>query len=177
MLTAKLQGFTLPELLTTLSVIIISISLSLPNFYTYIQENVSIADINHIKKLIYQAKSSAISSGTHTTICVIDKSKKCDKSSNWKGSITIFYDSNRNGAIDNSEKIIQKTELGKHAESIKWRAFNNKGYLQFSPLGLSTISNGTFTYCSKASLPMRQLVMNRQGRLRIRKTPHTNAHC
>ena len=173
----KQRGITLPELLATFSIIAISSSLALPNFASYIQKNASEADISLIKKLILQAKSSAIQSGLYTTSCVLNNKQKCNKSSNWKGIVTTFYDTNHNGTIEKSEKIIQTTELGKHASSINWRAFNNKGYLQFSPLGLSTISNGTFTYCSKASLPMRQLVMNRQGRLKVRKNPHVNAHC
>ncbi len=175
--TVKQQGITLPELLTTLSIIVISSSLALPNFASYLHESSAKADINLIKKLILQAKSSAIDSGIYTTACVLNNKLKCNTSSNWKGIVTTFYDANHNGIVDSPEKIIQKTELGKHASSIIWRAFNNKGYLQFSPLGLSTISNGTFTYCSRASLPMRQLIMNRQGRLKLRKTAHSSAHC
>ena len=177
MISAKVRGFSLPELLTTLTIIAISTSLAIPSFTTYIQNNAALHDINIIKKLIYQARTTAIRSGTHTTICVLTVKKICNKQSDWKGIISTFIDINRNGKVDTSDQVIQTTEAGKNSSSIKWRAFNNRGYLQFSPLGLSTISNGTFTYCSKANKAIRQLVMNRQGRLKIRETPLKKNPC
>ena len=174
---AKLQGFTLPELLTTVAIVGVLSSISLPSLTDFIQQNAAESDINLINKIIYHARSSAIDSGQHVTICVLDSKNKCNKASDWRGTVSTFFDPNRNGTVDNGESMSHEIEAGKYASSIKWRAFNNRGYLQFSPLGLSTTSNGTFTYCSNGQQPMKQLIINRQGRLRISDKPHINARC
>ena len=174
---AKPQGFTLPELLITIAVLSILSSVSLPNLTSYLQRSATESDISLIKKLIYHAKSRAIDSGQYVTICVLGSRNKCHKTADWSGTITTFIDQNRNGAIDSGETISLATQIGKHAASIQWRSFNRRGYLEFSPMGLSTSSNGTFTYCPKAHNTARQLVLNRQGRLKIRDIPHTTARC
>ena len=174
---AKLQGFSLSELLTTLTILGILSSFSIPSLSGYLQANAAISDINQIKKLIYHAKSAAIGKGQYVTICVLNNRNSCDRRSDWKGKVTTFFDPNRDGIIDSGETISQVTEAGKHAASIKWRSFNRRGYLQFSPFGLSSSSNGTFTYCSNTQKAIQQLVLNRQGRLKIRDKPLTNASC
>ena len=174
---AKPQGLTLPELLITIAVLSILSSISLPNLTSYLQKNAAQSDINLIKKLIYHAKSKAIDSGQYVTICVLDSKDKCNKTADWSGTVTTFLDPNRNGTIDNGETVSHVAQAGKYASSIQWRSFNRRGYLQFSPLGLSTSSNGTFTYCPKSDNTAYQLVLNRQGRLKIRDKAHTKARC
>ncbi|WP_250656789.1 GspH/FimT family pseudopilin [Alkalimarinus coralli] len=177
MSTSKLQGFTLLELVIVLATLAILASLAVPNFTVFLERNASESDINLIKKLIYHARSSAIDSGQHVTLCVLDDKQKCDKRSDWRGKVTEFLDPNRNGIVDNNERILQETIAGRHASSIKWRSFNRRGYLQFSPFGLSTTSNGTFTYCSQSNIARHQLVLNRQGRLRKREPIGKNSTC
>lgn len=177
MSTAKAQGFTLPELLTSIAVFAVVVSASLPNLTNYVQKNAVESDINLIKALLYHARTSAINSGQHVTVCVLEDLTKCHKTANWSGTVTSFVDPNKNGIIDHDESITQVVQVGKQASSITWRSFNRLGYLQFSPLGLSTSSNGTFTYCPKAHNTARKLVVNRQGRLKIRDQSHTNARC
>lgn len=177
MSTAKSQGFTLLELIITLATLAILASLAAPSFSMFIERNASESDINLIKKLIYHARSSAIDSGQHVTLCVLDEKNVCDKRSDWRGKVTEFLDPNRNGVVDSNEHILQETIAGKHAASIKWRSFNRRGYLQFSPFGLSSTSNGTFTYCSRSNIAAHQLVLNRQGRLRKREPINKNSIC
>lgn len=174
---SKPQGFSLPELLITIAVLGIISSISLPNLTSYLQKNAAESDIYILKKLIYHAKSNAINSGQYVTICVLNSQDECHRASNWSSSVTTFIDPNRNGVIETGEKITHVAQVGKHASSIQWRSFNRRGYLQFSPLGLSTASNGTFTYCPKEGISALQLILNRQGRLKISDIPHTLTRC
>lgn len=79
----------------------------------------------------------------------------------------VFEDANRNGIIDNNDQIIRYTPLNTKT-TLQWKGFGGQR-LVFESTGLTSASNGTFTYCefNKDPLYSRQVIVSRGGRARL----------
>ena len=129
MQTKKQIGFTLIELMITLVVLVIALSIALPSFTTWIKNNRIEAATRTLAGALKLARSEAISRQTVITI---------DSSGNWSNGLTIYTDTTPAGntvwvAGDILIKDLDFSMEGITADSMdandNFISFSNKGLL------------------------------------------------
>ena len=162
----KLNGVTLIELLTVLSILSLSIALASPSLNAFALKNRITTQLNHLARSINLARESAVTLNKIVTLCRSTNQKQCE--GDWHFGMILFVDHNQDHIVNGKDYYL--TKLGKFpdGDEIFWRAFRNKQYLQMSPLGFTRFQNGTFTYCPKEGLKYaRGIILNPAGRIRF----------
>ncbi|MCE9678017.1 GspH/FimT family pseudopilin [Shewanella sp. AS1] len=155
-------GFTLIELMVTLTVAIILIGIAAPSLSSLYEAQRADAEIRKIQQTLQQARNAAISFGVRVTVCPIADNQCSD---NWQSGLVVFSDSGTINAIDGSDKIIFQTGPFSSQDIVSY----NRSSVRFFPDGLASGSNGTLKYCpgSATSPNSRAVVVNQAGRIRF----------
>jgi type IV fimbrial biogenesis protein FimT len=169
------RGFTLVELLVTVVVSVLLLSLALPSFHNLVAGQRSAAAINQMVGAVNTARSLAITGGRVVTLCP-GRGGECLGRNQWHQGMLIFVDHNGNGRLDGSERVAQALPPLSPGERLYWRSFRNRSYLQFQPRGYTQWQNGNFLYCPPDLQPeqARMAILNAQGRLRTARDVNGN---
>ena len=163
----KSKGFTLIELMLSISIISILLTLALPNLNSFIVSMRVNNEITSLYRLLLVTRNSAIYSGQDVTICPLDTDNKCN--TNWQGNIGVFIDTNRNEAFDqgDDETLIRFKNSIKAGDQLIYGKYRNR--IIYQPTGhLSMLFNGTFVYCPKNHQTLsRGIIVARSGRLHL----------
>jgi len=173
-LSLKQRGLTLLELLVTLTITAILASLAIPAFANTIKRTNSLTIAYQMIELVQFARSEAITRQVPVTLCGSSDGQRCDNK--WSKQILIFADNNNNGAMDNTDVLLHVTDSLKTGETLTWRSFQNKSYLQLQPNGMTYYQNGNFTYCPADGDEhfAVQWILNAAGRLRLAQDNNRN---
>ncbi len=152
-----MKGFSLLELLFTLSIVAIILTLTIPSQKIFLSQSQSEVMSSQLLRAINLTRSEAMQRGESTVLCSSMDKKIC--SSTWQNDYVIF---------SHDKKVLYSFHKIKEG-ILHWRAFpRNIEYVEFLPSGLSHAENGTFWYCpKKAKNPVWAIVMNQSGRIRI----------
>jgi type IV fimbrial biogenesis protein FimT len=101
---ARVSGFSVIELLVTLVLIAISVSLALPSLQQFSANNQVQAASNSIVSGLNMARFNAITTGEETTICPSADGQSCSDDS-WSSGWIVFADENANSAADDGELV------------------------------------------------------------------------
>lgn len=149
----RLNGFTLVELLVVLLLLAILGSLAMPAFAELIARNRQQALLNQVQGILQHARTQAILQRRTIEVCGSADAQTC--SANWaSGWLTRTL---------SSEQILHITQLPNH-DALRWSGFTQS--IRFHSNGTSPTGNGRFYQCHKQGVAW-QLILNRQGRLRI----------
>ncbi|GAA5317384.1 MAG: hypothetical protein AseanaTS_25890 [Candidatus Pelagadaptatus aseana] len=140
-------GYSLLEMVITLAVAAILLSIGLPSFTEQIEEQRNEQVINRLYTILQQTRHRAVSQKQPTTLCKTADFSTCG--GDWGQGILIFTDQNLDGRRDDNETIHLTVNDLFDEGNLHWRSFGNKRYLQFLPTGSTNYQNGTFTYCDK----------------------------
>ena len=91
------SGFTLPELMVTVVVVAILITVAVPGFRTMVQNNRITTQVNELVTSLNLARSEAIKRSTVVTVCASSSGANCV--GNWDQGWIIFTDSDNNGVV------------------------------------------------------------------------------
>ncbi|WP_075179690.1 GspH/FimT family pseudopilin [Neptunomonas phycophila] len=169
--TSKQKGFSLIELLVTLVISVIIITLAIPAFTRWISQNELSSSALLFRHVMSDARSEAVKLGRPVRLCSRDGALlACAGTSltgtrDWSHGAILFLDVDDNRAFEaNTDLLLRAFELPK-ALSATW----NRGHsLSFLPSGrMNWGSNGTFKLKSSNELisPV-HLVVGIQGRIR-----------
>lgn len=170
------RGFTLVELMITLAVVAIVVSIAAPSMGQFIRENRATTQANNLMANLQTARSEAINRGVRVSL------RRTSPSNNvWEDGWIMFTDWNANGAFDGNAAqkncslenqdclLIEESSLpngmtlrtrGNYAE---WLSFLPSGQIRSSGGGLA---NDTFTLCAPMT-NMRQIIVSPGGRARV----------
>ena len=100
--THKKNGFTLIELMVTISIAAILISIAVPSFKTMLKNNRVTAATNEFVTALVLARSEALKRNNNISICTSLNQQSCSGStSDYAKGWIIFMDCNEDGVIDN----------------------------------------------------------------------------
>lgn len=163
----KASGLTILELLTTLAILSILLSISMPSFRHLAQSVSGDVTLRKLSNAVQFGKSAAIVNNSSVTLCRSRDGLVCAGS--WHDGAIVFTDGNRNRELDGDDVLLRHFVFSDSNGSIRFRAFQNKQYLQLSSMGTTHDQNGNFIYCpfSGDERYARQLIVNRTARLRF----------
>lgn len=188
------KGFTLLELIVTLTLAAIVLGVGVPSFHNLIQNQRLTAAINQLVGALALARSEAIKRGARVTLCKSGDGRCCATGGGYHQGWIVFVDANGDGVrqpsgclnssvADRAEPIIRVHQPLAAALTLIGNQ-NVSDFVSFVPAGVSQLSNGAFqagtvTLCARGyPVSARRLVLGRGGRMRVERVePASRAGC
>ena len=161
-------GFTLVELLSAITIVLIIFGTGIPVLKTTVTTNRLATSINALAGTLAYTRSEAIRRNQHVVVCKSMTGTECTQQGDWREGWVVYVDMNRNRSLDASETILGSHRLGEKIH-VDYRAFGSRHYLVYRPSG-TTRTNGTFTFCDPHHPESaRALIITKTGRARLSK--------
>lgn len=156
--TRTKHGFTLIEILITIAIAAILLSIVVPSFTSLIESSKARTTRDSLISSIYAAKQQAQSERVNVYLCSSSDGASCDATTSWGTDWLVYEDNDSSGGLNNDDIIIingsSKTSLIKSIEN----------QIKFTPTGHS--SANTFKVCSNTdNSVVYQIKLNRMGRV------------
>ncbi len=100
----NLRGFTLVELMVTLAVVAILLTVGVPNMRDFIKNNRLTATTNAFVSSLTLARSEAVKQGRNATLCVSSDQATCT-GANWAQGWLAWVDLDADGTLDAGETL------------------------------------------------------------------------
>lgn len=161
------RGFTLAELLVTLSVSMI-LGIGTAEFAPrIIQDSRMVTAVNEFVGILQRARSQAIKRGRRVVLCPTRDTVNCGHSLDWQTGWLLFESDNREREAD--EPLLR---IGQPpGDGIYMYASNSRKRIVYQPTGTSGGSNSTFTFCDRNNhTKPRVICLSNTGRPRVSRT-------
>ncbi len=160
----KVSGISLVELLVSLSVLAILITLSAPDMRTLIVNNRVDNVTSDLFGSLMFARSEAVKRQRTVSLCSTIDQSSCDAArSGWHHGWLVFTDAGDDGLLNGSDQLIRRVSAQSDTVSIHW---NNGDGVQFNSRGQSARA-GTFQVCANESgSRAKAIIISMAGRVR-----------
>ena len=157
-------GITLIELIVSIGVTSILITIALPSFNDFIVQLRVDNEISRLARLLLTARSHAINTQDNVIVCPLKTNGVC--SVDWHKELSVFVDTNNNQTFDSADNevlLATKSPINS-GDTLKYAT--NRNRITYQATGhLFGLSNGTLRYCPKGyEEKSRAIVIARSGR-------------
>ncbi len=164
------NGFTLVELMITLAIVAILLTIGVPSFQTFILDNRLVTQANRIATDINMARSAAIKYQRSGKICVSSNSTtaapSCTGGTDWSQGWIVWVDKNRDGSPDVPGEIVVAAEALSGTTTLTSTALST---ISYDSRGFATITD-TLTLCDDRTGEVgRNIDIRGAGRINISK--------
>lgn len=155
------KGFTLTELLITLTITVLLWQIGLPALRAFSERQQATQDITRLTMLLHNSRELAVHRGERLTLCPDNGQQQC--SHDWNQPLMLFADRNNNRQLDTGEPLLHRT-----AGLTAPRLLSFSGHhISFDHQGFSGFSTGSLGYCLQGIRPYTaSLIISRMGRIR-----------
>jgi type IV fimbrial biogenesis protein FimT len=162
------KGFTLIELVVTIAIGAIVLTVGIPSFQTVILNNRLVTQTNTFIGALTLARTEAIKNGANTSICISNNGSSCTGGTNWGEGWIVFSDLNGDGAVNGNDNIWLFNGALKGSNTLYYNTSINA--ITFNARGLPAgFQNGTFSLCDTRGADFgRFIAVARTGRARKR---------
>ncbi|GAB4193369.1 MAG: type IVa pilus pseudopilin TppE [Wenzhouxiangellaceae bacterium] len=161
-------GFTLLELIITITVIVLLVALALPNAQTMINRNRLVAKTNDIVTAINLARSEAVTRAANAGACPSADGAICS-AGDWDLGWIVWVDANGDAAYTPGEevRVSNIASSGNVNERVTVVAGGNvNNGITFTPLGMTTLAGpGIFTLTHTNAMQNRQITVSPFGQI------------
>lgn len=181
-------GFTLIELIITVAVAAIVLTLGVPSFREIISNNRLTAGANEMVAALHLARSEAVKRNVRVTLCKSADGATCAASGGYEQGWIVFVDRNSNGAVNAGEEVIRSYGALPGGMTLLGGA-NVGNVISYVAAGVAQQLNGTLLSATSADTTLtlckpgyttsaRQLVIGVGGRMQVTKLqPASAAGC
>lgn len=166
---SKQKGVTLLEMMMTIAIVAIVLTVVAPSIQSLLIKNRVVADTNELSSVIQFARNVAIDEQANTVICPSADFQNC--SVNWNNPKIVFIDDNNNASRETSEALIVATQQASAENVIS----GPSTIISFDGSGAA---NNTFSiklcHSSDTAGYARQLDINLQGRVKLSQDSDQN---
>lgn len=167
-----MSGVTLIELMVTLAIAAIMLSMAVPSFQTFIRTSHVRTVTDELVAVFNFSRSEAVKRGWPVTVCksntVQASAPACNTAASWKDGWLVFVDVDQNGSVGASDTLLKVGKPATDQLAISGGT-NFSNYLTYLPSGSSLgnggAASGTVTVCLEGV--QRAITVNNTGRLRI----------
>lgn len=158
------SGFTVLELMITVSVACILLLTGMPSFLQFSQRQAMKAAIGHLHNDLLMGRSEAVARALPGIACPGDPADGCSGDHDWSGGWIVFADQNGDQQFQAAEPLIRH---GQPIEDIRIVGSSGRRQVHFFPNGSAPGSNGSIHFCGMGGPPeARKLVISNLGRIR-----------
>ena len=162
----KELGVTLVELMITLLISALLVSIAVPSSAHLVKRSKANGETNKILDVLALARSESIKKSQVVTLC-----KSLDKAEcggDWRDGWILFVDGNKDGKRDEGEDVLTSGKM-EQGFKLSYRAFGSSSHLRFTPMGFTLSHNGTFKICPADSDPRyaRVVIISKTARTRL----------
>ena len=159
------KGFTLFELMVTITLVAILAGTAVPAFGDLIRDSRRSTHINQFVHSIHLAKREAIMRGQYVALCKIDAQQRCaGKGIDWDEGWMVFVNSDRDQPVkrDAGEPVLYLNAADPAIQIV-----GNRNAFTFRPFTRRS-TNGTLVFCdSRGSQAARAVIISYTGRPRV----------
>jgi len=162
------RGFTLVELMVTLAIAAIVMSVAVPSFATFIQNNRQTTNINGLVIALNFARAEATTRQQRVTVCKSADGAACASSGDWSQGWIVFADPvDPKGSVDAGDNIVRVTGALTGVTSFSGNV-PVADSVSFKPQGLIDGIAGTITLCdSRGASHAAATIISLGGRIRL----------
>lgn len=160
------RAFTLLETIACVLIFMIILLFAAHNMATFRKTQQAQLISKELQHIVHSARGLALTKRRALTLCGSTDGYSCDQ--NWSQGALLFEDTNRNGQFDSDEFLVKYTPFALKNSKLIWKGFLGS-FMRFESMGITSASNGTFTYCQTDHDPRfsRQVIVSRGGRARL----------
>jgi len=163
MICGRAAGFTLLELLITMSIAAILLTIAIPSFRYITNSNRIAGEVNGLLGDLQFARAEAVKEGRTVTVCISSDGQTCTGSTAWQDGWIVFSDPTDVGVRDPGETILRmqspfsSTDTFNASQGVSVITFNREGYAvgiaNGTLIALHDITNTTsWTRCLSVNL-------------------------
>lgn len=158
-------GFTLVEMLISLSVIGVMMNVGVPLLLTFMEEVQLKGDTNDMFFSLILARSEAVTRNATVSLCKTNPNlpDDCDNSESWESGWIAFVDLDSDGVRDGGETIFNSYTGMNTNSAVSSTSFANS--ISYLPSGSSN-TNGIITICVNNNVAQ-NIFVNATGRPRV----------
>lgn len=162
------RGFTLVEMMITLAIAAISITLAVPGFQSMIERNRVAASINNFVSHLHHARAEAIKIGEWVMLCPSNNGASCISDyTQWGRGYIEFVDENRDRARGDDEQVLGYFQGDEKAITIHSSSSHRKT-IAYRPSGRAWSFNTTVRFCAENDAKHnRTVIISATGRPRV----------
>lgn len=139
----KNNGFSLIELLVTLSLVGIILSIGMPSMQNFIKSERLDTQVTTLHSFVGLARSEAVKRGDAVSLCASSDQASC--TGTWTQGWIVFEDLNGDGDVDTDDTLL-KVQQSLPSGTV---TFSSNNPIIFSSRGFTSGSNNTFTICDE----------------------------
>jgi len=161
----RTSGFTLIELMVTLAVAAILVTVAIPGFRSLIQNNRAATQANELLTAFTLARSEALKRSSQVSVCSSTDQATCAGDPNWATGWIVFADDDGDGTMDAGETLIRVWDSLKGTPTLTQDT--NGNFIQFESTGMvaaTTITTFTLTMPDCTGKQVRIINVNAIGR-------------
>ncbi|WP_019531166.1 GspH/FimT family pseudopilin [Dasania marina] len=170
----KASGFTLIELMITISIVAILVAIAVPSMQNTLEKNSVSTSLSEFSSSLRLARAEAIKRSRFVVVCPSSDQATC--TGTWAEGWLVFEDVSGNNALDvGTDDIIRVHTALSSDNTLLWSTKGSLAWsngvassVQYNSRGLITSAEGTFKICSRSGRAeyARALVLTLIGSLR-----------
>ena len=161
---ANARGFTLLELIITLSIAAILLAIATPSFTNFAQKRAVSQKTLQVRGALELARGLAVSQHQIWTVCTVNAANACVKDDGLR--LLVFFDDNLDNSFSAGESLQQEVDI--NSVQMALAASFGVNYIRFSGTG-EAMEMGNFEICSSNQNfdYGRRVIIFRSGRVRL----------